>query len=59
MAHKEELIDAFDVLLNHCASKNGVCTDCELRFTCCKHIKTSVFNMSLTAQLELADVKDD
>ena len=59
MTNKDELINAFVVLAEHCSSKNMVCTECELRYTCCKHIKTSMFNMGFTAQLELSGAKDD
>lgn len=59
MTNKEELINAFEVLSNHCTSKHMICPDCELRLTCCKHIDTSMFTMCLTAQLELSEVKDD
>lgn len=50
MIEKEELIRAIEVLNGYC---NMICFECELRLTCCKHVKTNMIALCQTAYEEL------
>lgn len=56
MTNKEELIKAIEVLNGCC---NMICPECELRLTCCKHIKTNMVALCNTAFIELMRLKND
>lgn len=58
MNDKELLKQAFEIIRAHCG-KRVFCPSCELRLTCCKHVKTRMHNLCLEAQLELDGVKND
>lgn len=58
MDDKELLKQAFEIIKKHCG-KRVFCPSCELRLTCCKHVKTRMHSLCLEAQLELEGVKND